>query len=188
MKRMITSVSRKAGLPLPDFNKGRTPMKRNIARRTLLILSIATLCMTMAATARAGGSCSLALATGNWAFSNSGTVIGVGPRVAEGILTLDAAGKVRNGKFSQSLNGIITRGTFTGAYTVNSDCTGALSFDVFDQSGTELFTGTADIAFDDNMRQFRHIFTSAALPDGTPLATAIVGDARKLFPDQGDEQ
>ena len=84
MKRMITSVSRKAGLPLPDFNKGRTPMKRNIARRTLLILSVATLYMSMAATARAGGSCSLALATGNWAFSNSGTVIGIGPRVAEG--------------------------------------------------------------------------------------------------------
>jgi hypothetical protein len=163
-------------------------MKRNIARRTLLILSVATLYMSMAAAARAGGACSPALAAGNWAFSNSGTVFGVGPRVAEGVFTLDAAGKVLNGKFTQSLNGIITRGTFTGEYTVNSDCTGALSFDVFGESGTELFTGTTDIAFDDNVRQIRFIFTSAALPDGTPIVTAIVGDARKLFPDQGDEQ
>ena len=163
-------------------------MKGNIARRTLLILSVATLYMGMAATTKAGGTCSPALAAGGWAFSNSGTVFGIGPRVAEGILTLDGAGKVLNGKFSQSLNGIITRGTFSGAYTVNSDCTGALSFAVFDNSGTALFTGTADIAFDDNVRQFRFIFTSAALPDGTPLATAIVGDARKLFSDQSDQQ
>ena len=163
-------------------------MKRNIAPRPLLILSVATLYVSMAATARAASSCSLASATGNWAFSNSGTVIGVGPRVAEGVLTLDSTGKVLNGKFSQSLNGIITRGTFTGAYTVNSDCTGALSFNVFDESGAEIFTGTADIAFDDNLRQFRFIFTSAALPDGTPLVTAIVGDGTKLFSDQGDEQ
>jgi hypothetical protein len=163
-------------------------MKRNIAPRTLLILSVATLYMSMAATARAGGSCSVASVTGNWAFSNSGTVIGVGPRVAEGVLTLDTTGKVLNGKFSQSLNGAITRGTFWGAYTVNSDCTGALSFNVFDESGAEIFTGTADIAFDDNVRQFRFIFTSAALPNGTPLPTAIVGDARKLFPDEGNAQ
>ena len=71
---------------------------------------------------------------------------------------------------------------------MNSDCTGALSFDVFGESGDELFTGTADIAFDDNVRQFRFIFTSAALPDGTPLLTAIVGDGRKLFSDQSDQQ
>ena len=158
-------------------------MNSNIARNAILILSVATLYMSTAATARAGGLCSLARAAGDWAFSNSGTVIGVGPRVAEGILTLDTAGNVLNGKFTQSLNGSITRGRFSGAYTVNSDCTGTLSFVVFDNSGTELFTGTADIAFDDNVRQFRFIFTSAALPNGTPLPTAIVGDARKLFPD-----
>jgi hypothetical protein len=155
-------------------------MKRNTARRTLVILSIATLYMSMAAMAQAEGpACSLALTAGKWAFSNFGTVVGVGPRVAEGVFTLDAAGNILNGKFTQSLNGSITRGTFSGAYTVNSDCTGTFSFDVFDESGAEIFTGSADIAFDDNVRQFRFIFTSAALPDGTPLPTAIVGDARK---------
>jgi hypothetical protein len=163
-------------------------MKRNIARRTLVILSIVTLYMSLAASAQAQGSaCSLALTAGKWAFSNFGTVVGFGPRVAEGVLTLDAAGNVLNGKFTQSLNGSITRGTFSGAYTVNSDCTGTLSFDVF-ASGAEIFTGTADIAFDDNVRQFRFIFSSAALPDGTPLPTAIVGDARKLFPQSSNEQ
>jgi hypothetical protein len=155
-------------------------MKRSIARRTLVILSIATIYMSMAAMVQAEGpACSLALTAGKWAFSNFGTVVGVGPRVAEGVFTLDAAGSVLNGKFTQSLNGSITRGTFSGAYTVNSDCTGTFSFDVFDASGAEIFTGTADIAFDDNVRQFRFIFTSAALPDGTHLPTAIVGDARK---------
>jgi len=163
-------------------------MKRNIARRTLLILSVATLYISMAAVAQAGGPCSPAVAAGRWAFSDSGTVFGIGPSVAEGVFTLDAAGRLLNGKFSQSLNGVITRGTFTGALMVNSDCTGTFSFDLFDLSGTELFTGTADLAFDDNVRQIRFIFTSAALPNGTPLATAVVGDARKLFSEQGNEQ
>jgi hypothetical protein len=164
-------------------------MKRKIARRALLIISTATLYMSLAARAQAQGpACSLALTAGKWAFSNFGTVVGIGPRVAEGVLTLDAAGNVLNGKFTQSLNGSITRGTFSGAYTVNSDCTGTLSFDVFDGSGAEIFTGTADIAFDDNVRQFRFIFSSAALPDGTPLPTAIVGDARKLFPQSSNQQ
>jgi hypothetical protein len=162
-------------------------MTRNIVHRTLVDCSFAVVFSTLLPTAFGQG-CSLAHAAGSWAFSNSGTVIGIGPRVAEGVFTLDTAGKVLNGKFTQSLNGAITRGTFSGAFTVNSDCTGALSFDVFDESGTELFTGTADLSFDDNVREFRFIFTSAALPDGTPLATVIVGDARRLFPDKGDQQ
>jgi|SRR5215469_14067737 len=157
-------------------------MRSRIATGTFLIVLAATLVMSLTATAQAGGPCSFARAAGTYGFSNSGTVFGVGPRVAEGVFTLDAAGNVLNGKFTQSLNGSITRGTFSRTYTVNSDCTGTLSFDVFDESGDEIFTGTADLAWDDNMRELRFIFTSVALPNGAPLTTAIVGDARKMVP------
>jgi hypothetical protein len=38
------------------------------------------------------------------------------------------------------------------------------------------------MAFDDNMRQIRGIFTSVVEPDGTSLATVINIDARKMAP------
>ena len=77
-------------------------MNSNIARKTLLILSVATLYMSMAATARAGGLCSLDRAAGDWALSNSGTVIGFGLRVPEGVLTLYAAGNVLNANWEKA--------------------------------------------------------------------------------------
>ena len=162
-------------------------MKRNIARRTLLMVFGATLVMSMATTARAGGpACSLALTAGTYGVSDSGTVIGIGPRVAIAQVTLDAAGNI-NGKVTASLNGSVTRTTLSGTYKVNPDCTGSTSFGEFDQSGNLLLKVTLDLVWDDNVQEFRFIFTSVALPDGTPLATAINGNARKEF-SSGTEQ
>ncbi len=155
-------------------------MKRNIVRRMLVSLSFAVVLAALLPTAR-GQSCSLARAAGTYGFSDSGTVVGIGPRAAAGILTLDAAGNT-NGKVTASLNGSITDSTVSGTYTVNPDCTGAIAFDEFDQSGDKVLTATANLVWDDNMREIRAIFTSAVLPDGTPLATVITVDAKKLVP------
>jgi hypothetical protein len=162
--------------------KRRTHMKCNIAPRMLVILFAATLVVSMAATAQAGDSaCSLARAAGTYGTSDSGTVIGIGPRAAVALLTFDAAGNFK-GKVTASLNGAVTNTTASGTYTVNPDCTGTVSFSEFDQSGNLVLTATAGLVWDDNMREVRFLFTSTALPDGTPLATVIVGDARKLVP------
>jgi hypothetical protein len=165
-------------------------MKRNIARRTLVILSTATLYMSMAATARAEGpACSLALTAGKYGFTDNGTVVGIGPRAAVGIWTLDAAGNVLNGKATSSLNGSIAVETFSGTYTVNGDCTGTIAVDIFDQSGNKILTVTGALAWDDNMQDLRGIFTSAVLqPSGIPLATVITLDAKKLFPQSSNQQ
>jgi uncharacterized protein YdeI (BOF family) len=164
-------------------------MKRNIARRTLVILSIATLYMSMAAMAQAEGpACSLALTAGKYALTDTGTVVGIGPRTAVGIWTMDAAGNVLNGKGTSSLNGNIAVEKFSGTYTVNGDCTGTIAVDIFDQSGNKILTVTGNLAWDDNVQEVRFIFTSAVLPNGTPLATVINGDARKLFPQSSNEQ
>jgi hypothetical protein len=117
-------------------------------------------------------------AAGKWAFTDSGTVIGVGPRVAVGVLVLDANGSVRNGKATSSLNGSIAEETFYGTFTVNSNCTGKLAVKIF-ASGSEILTVTLDIVFDDSMNQLRGIFTSAVEPNGTSLSTAIGLEARK---------
>ncbi len=69
----------------------------------------------------------------------------------------------------------------SGTYSVNPDCTGAASFDEFDQSG-KILTATVEIVWDNNMREARFVFTSVTLADGMALSPVINGDARKLVP------
>jgi hypothetical protein len=150
-------------------------MKSKIARTGLLIIFASALGVIAATPARA---CSMVDAAGKWAFTDSGTVIGVGPRVAVGVLVLDANGTVRNGKATSSLNGSIAEETFYGTYTVNSNCTGKLAVKIF-ASGAEILAVTIDLAFDDSMNQLRGIFTSAVEPNGTSLSTVIGLEARR---------
>ena len=160
-------------------------MKRKISLTTLAMIFFA--CVSLAPAARAQA-CSLALTAGKWGFTTNGTVVGIGTRVSVGILTFDAAGNVLNGKVTASLNGSITNETASGTYTVNPDCTGTGTFDIFDQVGNKVLTIAAAFVFDDNVRKFRAIFTSAVLPNGTPLAIVITADGRKLFPESSFQQ
>jgi hypothetical protein len=156
-------------------------MKRNISLTTLVVLLAATL-ISGAATAQAeGAACSLARAAAAYGVSDSGTVVGIGPRAALARLTLDAAGNI-NGSVTASLNGGVSSSTLSGTYTVNRDCTGTSTFGEFDQSGNLLLTATVAFVWDDNMKELRFLFTSVVLPDGTSLPTVINGSARKLVP------
>ena len=157
-------------------------MKRNIAFTTVLIVFAAFVLSVAAAAQVRGAACSLARAAGTYAFTTSGTVVGVGPRVSVGIITLDAAGNVTNGKATSSLNGIVTGETFSGTYTVSSDCRTTLIAEIRDLSGNLLLTVTEDGAWDDNMREIRGVFTSATLPNGTPLLTVMSTEGRKMIP------
>jgi hypothetical protein len=157
-------------------------MKRRMAPTTLVIVFVVTLVLSMAGTAQAADSaCSLARAAGTYGFTDSGTVVGIGPRTAVGTFTLDAAGNLLNGVATSSLNGIIADETFSGTYTVNANCTGTISVEIF-ASGIELFAVTLNTAFDDNMKELRGIFTSVVAPDGTSLSTVVNVDARKFVP------
>ena len=102
-------------------------MKNKVARMAIAVLFAAGLMVSMSAFAQAEEhGCSLARAAGKWSFTDNGTVIGVGPRTAVGILTLDGKGNVLNGVATSSLNGAIADETFSGTYTVNPDCTGSV--------------------------------------------------------------
>jgi len=155
-------------------------MKCNIGRLTIAILSSAVL-LAIIAPAAPAATCSTARAAGTYGVSDSGTVVGIGPRATVALLTFDAAENIK-GKVTASLNGSVTQSTLSGTYTVNPDCTGTASFSEFDQSGNLILTATVDTVWDDNMREARFIFTSVVLADGTPLATVISGDGRKLVP------
>jgi len=154
-------------------------MKRVIGQ---LFVFAATLAICTAATAQTRNSaCSLARAAGTYGVSDSGTVIGTGPRAAVGSITFDAAGNA-NGNVTASLNGGVSSATLLGTYSVNLDCTGSATFGEYDQSENLILTATATLMFDDNMREFRFLFTSITLANGTPLVSAVNGDARKLVP------
>ena len=164
-------------------------MKSEVARRTNVnnkvactglasILVVAGILGNPAAAQAGESSCSLSRAAATWAFTDSGTVIGLGPRVAFGKFTLDASGKLLNGVATSSLNGVIAEETFYGTYTVNSDCTGTLNIEIF-SGDTELFAVSVGLLFDDRMQRFNDIFTSVVTPGGVSLPTAIAAEARR---------
>jgi hypothetical protein len=148
-----------------------------------MILAISLL-LTITGPAQAEGPpCSLSRAAADWTFTDNGTVIGVGPRAALGKFTLTAAGNLLtgnllNGVATSSLNGVVAEEAFYGTYTVNSDCTGTLSVQIFSGS-TELFAVTMNVIFDKKMEHMRGLFTSVVTPTGASLPAVIAAEARR---------
>jgi hypothetical protein len=154
-------------------------MKSKIPSKCVGSLVALVLTVGLAAPAHADDhNCSLARSAGKWSFTDQGTVVGIGPRTAMGVFTFDGEGNLQNGVATSSLNGAIASETFSGTYTVNADCTGTISVDIF-ASGTEILVVTLNVAFDDDMKHMRGIFTSVATPNGTQLQTVINLDARR---------
>lgn len=154
-------------------------MKHSIARSGSAVAFAVAMMAGLVAPAHAWDHpCSLAGAAGNWAFTDSGTVIGVGPRTAVGVLTFDGKGNLLNGIATSSLNGSVADETFSGTYTVSSNCTGTLSAGIY-ISGALAYTVTINLAFDRNMEHLRGLFTSAVEGNGTSLPTVIALDANK---------
>jgi hypothetical protein len=157
-------------------------MKRTIVRTALATILGATLLSLMpGARAQDERGCSNATVAGKWGFTTNGTVVGIGPRDSLGVFTLDGAGNLVNGKATASLNGSVTDETFTGTYSVNPDCTGKLAIAISDLSGNKILSATLDLVFDNNVRELRALFTSAVLPNNTPLTTVITVNAKRLF-------
>jgi len=157
-------------------------MKSKLTRTNIVVIALAVLMASFTPAAYADN-CSLAGAAGKYGLSDSGTVLGIGPRVAVASLFFDAAGNL-SGPVTANLNGSVSQTTLAGTYTVNPDCTGAASFSEFDQTGHVIITATVAFVWDDDMTQLRFIFTSAQLANGTSLLTVINGEARKQHSDQ----
>jgi hypothetical protein len=157
-------------------------MKLTTARITMaIILGAAFLSLAPRTRAQDERGCSSSSVAGRWGFTTNGTVVGIGPRDSLGIFTLDGTGNLLNGKATSSLNGSITDEMFSGTYSVNPDCTGKFSIEIFDLSGNKLLTATLNVVFDDNVRELRAMYTSAVLPSGTALGTVITAQGKRLF-------
>ena len=129
--------------------------------------------------------CSTASTAGRFGFTTTGSIPAVGPVAATGIFTQDASGNI-TGTQTRSLNGSVADETFTGTATVNSDCTGTDTVQVF-QDGSLVRTTTLHVVYDDNGREARAIFTSLVLqPSGVSLPNIITIEARKLSSREAD--
>ena len=94
-----------------------------LAVTVALISFFLTLSVT---TALAQPACQASL-KGMYALVESGTIAGVGPYAAVGIVTAGASGEF-SGTSSSSYNGFIVEETFSGTYSVSPDCNGTASF------------------------------------------------------------
>ena len=157
-------------------------MKRKIVRTTLLMISLATVCMSLAPAVQAAEHCSNAKAAGNWGFTLTGTLIlptGQVPGAAVGRLSVDAAGNI-SGTEARNVGGGFANETLTGSWTVNSDCTATLTANVY-ESGVLVRTVVLAAVFVDDSNKVRMVQESLTLPDGTNIPVVITVDGNKLF-------
>ena len=90
----------------------------------------------------------------------------------------DSSGNI-TGTETRSLNGDVAFETLTGTATVNADCSGTDTFQVF-ENGVLVRTSTLSVIYDNNRHRARALFTSVVLPDGTQLTSILTVDANRL--------
>lgn len=161
-------------------------MKPSIRSKSLapLLIILFTLAAVSAAYASDARRCSTASVAGKFGFTTTGSVPAIGPVAATGRFSQDASGNI-TGTQTRSLNGDIADETFAGTATVNPDCTGTDTIQVF-ESGVLVRTTTLHVVYDDDGREARAVFTSLVLPDGTSLPSIITIEARRIFPGKSD--
>jgi hypothetical protein len=149
-------------------------MKVNLMRTTLgLILFAAIVSIAPAAQAR---SCSLQGVSGTYGYTTSGSIPTLGAVAAVGHISLDASGNL-TGAQTASFNGAIVKETLSGTYTVNADCTGLATINVY-HSGVLVRTSSFDVVWDNNQRELRAIFLTAG--------TVLTVNGRKTFSEEED--
>jgi hypothetical protein len=156
-------------------------MKHNIARTTLLIISVATLYISLVPALRADDGCSNASVAGDWGYTYTGTLIsstGPVPAAATGRFTLDADGNLR-GTQTRTVGGQAAEETLKGKGTVGSDCKGKVKVKVYD-SGQFVRSAELALVYVNNSTQVRALFKSLTLKDGTNVPVVITIDGNKL--------
>ncbi len=162
-------------------------MKHHFIRFVCLV----TLSLGVAGAASAQGhwACSNAGLAGPWGYTETGTVVVPSPdgpvpvvAVAVGKYNFDHDGNF-SGTQNSSAGGTVNTDTKVGTYVVNPDCTGTLTLQIFDPTGTILRrTSVWAIVLADNATELRGIMISMVLPNGVPLSPIMTLSAKKLFP------
>ena len=129
-------------------------------------------------------SCSAANVAGDYGFTLTGTVVTPAGNIsvaAVGRATVEVSGQVA-GSEARSVGGDYADETFSGALTVNSDCTGSITLDFF-ESGLPVRTSVLSLVFDDNRQELRMVQKSFTLPNGVVLPVIITVEAKRIQAD-----
>jgi|SRR5579872_144561 len=153
-------------------------MRHSTIAKIFAIASVTILALGIAPAAKAADKgCSTVSLLGTFSRRDTGTVLiapaaaAVGPIALVGTFTFDGNGNVTGASVS-SQNGNIGRGTYTGTYTVNPDCTGTI---VVQGSGGH--AAHYSFVMDDGGSGFQYICT-----DSGPISIVYSGTARRQFP------
>lgn len=148
--------------------------------KSKLTLALAIVVISIATTANAA-TCSTATIAGDWGFTLTGTVIlpaptGPVPLAAALHGTADVNGNI-SGTEARNLGGDYADETFSGTWTVSSDCVGTVNVS-FSENGQLVRTSAVTVTFDDNSKQMRGVQRSLTLPNGAelPVIATIEGE------------
>jgi len=150
-------------------------------KRTITILMFAVGIASLATPAHAQH-CTNAKLAGNWAFTLSGTLVlptGPVPIAAVGAATLGANGTLA-GTEARSVGGQYADETETGTFSVNSDCTGSMTINFY-EDGQLVRTSVLSIVVDTANTEVRMVQASLTLPDGTVLPIIATVEAKRML-------
>src|SRR5260370_35662777 len=121
--------------------------------------------------------CSLAGVAGKWGYTYTGTIIlpsptGAVPVAAVGRFTLDADGNL-SGTQTRSNGGVSAQETISAKVTMNANCTGTGTFNVY-QSGVVVRSAVLALVFDDDAKELRATFESLPLSNGPTLPAVVL--------------
>jgi len=155
-------------------------MKRNLARTTLVTLSLALIVAGLAPASNAS-TCTTAGLAGSWGYTYTGMLIlptGPVPVAAVGHYSADASGNI-SGTQTRTVAGESAQEVIKGSATVSADCTGTATIGVYDQSGNLLRSAVLAAVYVNNGKIARDIFESLTLADGTNVPVVITAEANK---------
>jgi len=124
------------------------------------------------------------MVSGSWAYTETGTLyLPTGPVLLAivGSYTVDALGDLQ-GQRTSSMGGTVATATIKGTATVNSDCTGTVTLNFYDQKGALVNTAAKNVVYLNWANEARAIITSVNLPNGASAGAVMTTDAKKLFP------
>jgi hypothetical protein len=106
------------------------------------------------------------------------------PGAAVGRLSVDEDGNI-SGTEARNVGGGFANETITGSWSVNSDCTGTVTVNIY-ESGILVRTSVLAAVFVDHSSKLRLVQESLTLPDGTTIPVVVTVEGDRLFREEGD--
>ena len=148
-------------------------MNRNPLSKAYRILFCLLTAVAMTATLKAEDDhhgCSNRSVAGTFGYTVTGIRNGVGPVAGVGQLTFHRDGTISDGKQTVSFNGVIADETYSGTFTVNSDCSGSFTVDVASPIAPR--TSHVDLVWVGDANAAKAMFTDSG--------TILTADAKRI--------